>query len=178
MEKKSGGKVQRLNTSSGETSTEWAIECDEKGGEGERKLRPWEDHLIYIYIAFNASRKNGKPGGASKVQSLFRLSRRKKKASSELTANSPLQVGAEEDPKGGRRVATERQAIVVRANNGILPSGICSSASEISTGKTASSCALRNLTAIVDHNKDVPVYRDMSQNIWEGASRVDANKNF
>jgi len=40
MEKKSGGKVQRLNTSSGETSTEWAIERDEKGGEGERELRP------------------------------------------------------------------------------------------------------------------------------------------
>lgn len=87
------------------------------------------------------------------------------RAYGELAASSRYRRGSERD--------VEWQAIVVRANNEILPSRICSSASEISTGKTAPSCARNPFAAIVDRNKG-HILSDVSQNIGKDASHVDA----
>lgn len=121
-------------------------------------------------------------GEASKVQSLFRLSRRgERRPRASLRQARRSKSVPRRIRKRGLRVAAERQAIVVRANNEILPSRICSSACEISTGKTARSCARNLSAATVDRNKDASLYQGTCRKIFgkiHRASMRSSKKRF
>lgn len=157
-----------------------AIKRDGKGrGEGEGEAvpmrRPPNLHLHSFQRISQEWNVWRSPEGTISLSALF-LAEAKgglERAYGKFVAPSRCRRGSKRGASSGDREGGHCRACKQRN-----PSGICSSVSEISTGKTAPSFA-RNLSiAIVDHNKDTSIYRDVSQNIWESASRVDANKNF